>query len=195
MRDEPPRTIDRTTRPARAARLLVLLLALAPPARAEGLFGSFQVQAQRVEDLVYVTQADGSLVPRRVARNQYLQVYDVNHRDHPRDDLLIHTALRFTGISFSNTSNTLRTPEGSIRVVHPWANLFASRIATTSKLAIGSSGAVTPDTGAVLSVTTKQIEDQIVAHVAPPRWPANPLRVSYMSYWKFTSTWRSGDRW
>src|SRR5262252_9034435 len=154
MRDERSRTIDRAMRPAHAAGLLVLALALAPSARAEGLFGSFQVQAQRVEDVVYVTQPDGSLVPRRVAHNQYLQVYDVNHRDYPREDLLIHSALRFTGISFSNSSNTLRTPEGSIRVVHPWANLFVSRLATTSKLAIGASGAVTPDTGAALTVTT-----------------------------------------
>jgi len=183
MRDDPVR-MDRTDR-ARVARgcgALLLALAIGSPARAEGLFGSLQVQAQSIEDVVYVTQPDGTLVPRRVARSQFLQTYDVNHRDYPREDLLIHSALRFTGISFANSPNTLRTPEGSIRVVHPWVNLFASRISTTSKLSIGSSGSVSPDTGAGLTVSTKQVENQIVAHVAPPRWP------------EFTGSWRTRER-
>jgi len=187
MRDERSRTTLEGRHapgaaPARALATLVLVLAFAPPARAEGLFGSLQVQAQRIEDVVYVTQSDGTLVPRRVARSQFLQTYDVNRRDYPREDLLIHSSFRFTGISFANSSNSLRTPEGSIRVVHPWANLFASRIATTSKVGIGASGAVTPDTAAALTVTTKQIEDQVVAHVAPPHWP------------DLTASWRTRER-
>jgi hypothetical protein len=176
MRDEPARTGPGGGIRARRTWLAALcgalaLVALGPPARAEGLFGSLQVQAQRIEDVVFVTQPDGTLVPRQVARSQFVQSYDVNHRDYPREDLLIHTALRFTGISFSNSPNTLRTPEGSIRMVHPWMNLFASRIASTAKVGVGVSGSTAQDTGAVFTVTTKQVEDQIVAHVAPPHWP------------------------
>ena len=188
MRDDPVRTglvhTDGTHRAgvARGCGALLLVMAIGSPARAEGLFGSLQVQAQRIEDVVFTTQPDGTLVPHQVTRSQFLQTYDVNHRDYPREDLLIHSALRFTALSFANSTNTLRTPEGSIRVVHPWANLFASRVATTTKLAVGSSGGASPDTGAALTVSTKQVEDQIVAHIAPPRWP------------EFTGSWRTRER-
>ena len=185
MRAEPVRAAHGALGRARLALpcgALALELALCPAARAEGLFGSLQVQAQRVEDVVFDARPDGTLVPRQVVRSQFLQTYDVNHRDYPRQDLLIHSALRFTGISFANSSSALRTPEGSIRVVHPLMNLFASRIQTTSKVAFGASGTVSPDTGSVLTVTTRQVEDQIVAHVAPPRWP------------EFTGSWRTRER-
>ena len=185
MHDEPVRTGQgRSGRAGLAGPCgaLLLVLALVPPARAEGLFGSLQVQAQRIEDVVFETKPDGTLVPRQVVRSQFLQTYDVNRRDYPRDDLLIHSALRFTGISFANSANSLRTPEGSLRVVHPWANLFASRLVTNSKVSLNVTGSLAPDTAAGLTVTTRQVEDQLVAHIAPPRWP------------EFTGSWRRRDR-
>ena len=162
---------DRSLRTAGVAGLLLLGVVAAPPVEAEGLFGSVQIQTQRVDDVVLVPTSGGALVPRRFSRDMLLQTYDLNHRAYPRANVLVHTSLRFTGVSYGNSPNALRAPEGSIRLLHPWLNLFASHEQATATVGVAEPGSVAADSATTLSVTTRQTQDQFVARIAPPRWP------------------------
>src|SRR5689334_285803 len=189
MRGEPqrtPRTEPKAKRgndlrrlSAAAGRALLGVLALNSRAAGEGLFGSLQMQTQHIDEVTFVQAPGGGFVAKRTARDLFLQTYDVNHRDTPRENILLHTALHFTGVSSPNSPNTIRTPEGTIRLLHPWVSLLASRRQSVTKLSLAATGSPATDTIGVLSTTTRLLEDQFVARVALPRWP------------ELTGSWRS----
>lgn len=153
----------------------VIVLVLAPGARAEGLFGSAQVQFQRVEDFTIVQRADGTFERRPFSREFWLQTYDVNHRAYPRQNLLLQSSIRFTDLAYVRNANQERTPTGSMRLIHPWANFLASTQPSLSRVALIPAGASALDSVNATTITLRRRESQFVGHVAPPRWPTLDL--------------------
>lgn len=150
-------------------------VALAPTASAEGLFGNAQVQFQRVEDFSLVQRADGGFDRRPFTREFWLQTYDVNHRAYPRQNLLLQSSIRFTDLAYTRSSNLERTPTGSMRLIHPYANFFASTQPSLTRVALIPAGASALDSVNATTLTLRRRESQFVGHVAPPRWPTFDL--------------------
>lgn len=150
-----------------ALALLALVLAGAATAHAQDLYGSVQVQFQRVQEHLPVLGPGGlALVP--FTREQWLQTYNVNHQAHPRDNMLLQSSLRLSRVSTLGRPDALQAPLGSVRFIHPLVNLSISHQPTRSVVSTGTPGV---DTVATRALVSRAFETLAVGHVEAPRGP------------------------
>lgn len=158
----------------------VLTALLAPTgATAEGMFGTAQVQYQRVEDFLYLVRADGTQELKPYTRELWLQTYDLNHRAYPRQNMLLQSSLRLTELSYSKSADFQRTPFGSMRLLHPYANFYVSSQPTLSRVALVPVGGTAADSARATTLETRRLENQFIGHVAVPKMPT--LDVSWIT--------------
>ena len=162
----------------RAGTLFVTAMALGATAvaRAEGLFGTAQVQFHRIEGTLPLRRSDGTtrLVP--FARDQWIQSYDLNHRAYPRQNVLVQSTLRLNDQFVVGSPERQTVPLGSVRVMHPYATLFASIQPVIAETPLILPGATPVDSATATSVRLERRETQLVGRLAVPNWPSLDLR-------------------
>jgi hypothetical protein len=153
----------------------VLSLLAPAPASSEGLFGTAQVQFQRSEDVLFLRQADGSTRRTPFTREQWIQSYDVNHRAYPRTNVLLQSTFRFTDQAVVGRTDRQTVPTGSMRLLHPYASLFASVQPTFTRQPLLALGASAVDSATGTSIRLQRREAQLIGRVAMPSWPTLDL--------------------
>lgn len=155
------------------ARLLrlgtaLLLLAAAVDVRAQGLTGYAQGQVQVYDQ--FSTTTDGTVLRQRIER--WTQALELQHTAMPGHDLRVMSSFRFTDLSYRGQLDQSHTPQGSLQVLHPWANFFAAYRPTTVTGGLGANG-VTSVTDSVRGAqfTTRSQETLVTGQIAPPAWP------------------------
>src|ERR1043165_8358901 len=88
-----------------AVAAALVAMGISKAARSEELFGNAQIQFQRVETTTAFLDASGALGSRRVARELWMQSYDVNHRAYPRENVLLQSTLRLSQIHYPSSGD------------------------------------------------------------------------------------------
>lgn len=160
------------------AALLASLLAAAP-AHADGVYGTLQLQYQRSESPVVTFDRAGDTRLERTTRELWLRTLDMHNQSYLRSDLLFDANLRFSETSYFGRTDQTRTPQGVLRLIHPYFQLTASHQPSTTR--VSTAPLTTPaaaDTGKVQTTETRNIETMLIGHFAPPRGPQ--LDASWM---------------
>lgn len=149
--------------------LTVVLVALtAATARAQGLTGYAQTQVQ-VFDQTSLTP-DGTLQRTRIQR--FTQTLELQHFAMPRQDLRILSSFRMSDLAYRDLPDRSRTPQGTIQVSHPWANLFLAYRPTTVTGGLSANGtSAAGDTARATTLTSRAQETVLTGQIAPPSWP------------------------
>lgn len=158
----------RADRPfARALLVLTSVFALASTAAAQSITGYAQGQYQVYDQNV---TRNGVLERQRVER--WVQSFELQHFATPRSDLRVMSSLRLSELAYRGLPDQSRSPQGSIQVTHPWANLFAAYRPTTVTGGLGPSGFIaTADSGRTRTLTSRAQETLLSGQIAPPSWP------------------------
>lgn len=154
----------------RLARGLVGLLLVTAPvaARAQGLTGYAQSQVQLFDQMSL--QPDGTLKRTRIQR--FTQTFELQHFAMPRPDLRIMSSFRMSDLAYRDLPDRSRTPQGTIQVSHPWANLFLAYRPTTVTGGLSPNGTSAPgDTLRATTLTSRAQETVLTGQIAPPSWP------------------------
>ncbi len=162
---------DRRQAPGTLAAVLLGTLLCASAGRAEGVYGTFQTQYQRVDDRETLVSGDGSLRTLVLEQELWLRTLDLHHQSFVRPDLLLDSNLRYSDQSFVGTGDVTRTPFGSLRLIHPWLQALASYQPASQTSSLSSQSGLNPDPITSRRVTTHNQESLISGHVAVPRWP------------------------
>ncbi len=155
------------------ARALVLLVALvhAGAAGAQTLYGTFQTQYQRLDDHQTLVSGSGELRTRTIRQEFWLRTLDVHQQYFPAPDLLVESNARFSDQSFLGQGNYSSTPFGSLRLIHPFLQVFASHQPATQTSSLSSQSGLNPDSITSRQVTSHNRESFITGHFALPKWP------------------------
>ncbi len=146
---------------------LLLLAVPASPARAQ-VFGNVQLQYQHVEDVRQFVQPDGSVRILRNSSELLLKSIDVRHQNYLRQNLLMDTDLQFTEQSDPGTSNRVRSPSGTLRLIHPMFQLTAQhRPTTTRTTGSGAASVSTLDTATTVDTRTTD-QTMLLGHASVP---------------------------
>lgn len=150
-----------------AGLLVAAALVAAGPAGAQ-VYGTAQFQYQNVEDVRAVILADGTRVLRRSTTEQLLKSLDVRHQTQLRQNLLMDSNLRFVEQTRQGTAERLRTPSGTLRLLHPAFQLTAQHQPTTLRAASSRlSSAALADTAGALN-TTRTSETLLLGNAIAP---------------------------
>ncbi|MBI5169077.1 MAG: hypothetical protein HZA61_06290 [Candidatus Eisenbacteria bacterium] len=173
MRDDRPHR-------RRLAALLLGGLLLAPGfARAQSLYGTVQLQYQNAEDDVIRVAGDGSRFAERVRRETWLRTVDLHHQSYLRTDWLLDSNLRLSGASVLGTGSGTSTPQGTMRLMHPYLQVSASHAPTSTRTTVAARTGVTADSSAQQQrVVARTAETALTGHMAVPRLPQ--LDVSWI---------------
>ena len=68
-----------------------------------------------------------------------------------------------------------RTPFGSMRLLHPYANFYASSQPTLSRVALLPVGGTAADSSRATTRGTRRLENQFIGHVALPKFPLHDV--------------------
>lgn len=153
--------------PGLAWLLAAAALGAAVPAGAQ-VYGTAQFQYQNVDDVRTVILADGTRVLRRSTTEQLFKSIDVRHQAYLRQNLLMDSNLRFVEQTRQGAADRIRTPSGTLRLLHPAFQLTAQHQPTTVRAtAAGLSAAGLADTtGAV--TTTRTSESLLLGNATAP---------------------------
>jgi len=157
---------------------LVALLALLPACRdvrAEGVYGTLQLQYQKLEDTATLVSGDNALLTQRVSQELWLRTLDLHHQSYLRQDLMLESNLRYSDQSYTDRGDVTRTPYGSLRLMHPWFQFLASHQPALSRTTLSAATGLTADAATSREVTTYNRETILSGHVAVPRWPQADL--------------------
>jgi len=148
---------------------MAMLLVTAPvAARAQGLTGYAQSQVQVFDQMTL--RPDGTLQRQRIQR--FTQTFEVQHFAMPRQDLRILSSFRMSDLAYRDLPDRSRTPQGTIQVSHPWANLFLAYRPTTVTGGLSPSGtSAAGDTARATTLTSRAQETVLTGQIAPPSWP------------------------
>lgn len=150
-----------------AGLLAAALFGAAGPARAQ-VYGTAQFQYQNADDVRTDVLADGTRVLRRIRTEALLKSIDMRHQAYLRQNLVMDANLRFSEQTRPGEADRVRTPSGTLRLLHPSFQLTAQHQPTTvrsSTTGVGSS-AVADTSGAV--TTTRNAETQIIGNAVAP---------------------------
>jgi hypothetical protein len=170
---------DRSHR-CRLAALLLGGLLLAPSlAWSQSLYGTVQLQYQNAEEDVIRIGPDGSRFADRVRRETWLRTVDLHHQSYLRPDWLLDSNLRFSGASALGTGSGTSTPQGTMRLMHPYLQVSASHAPTSTRTNVAARTGVNADSSAQQQrVVAKTAETALTGHMAVPRLPQ--LDVSWI---------------
>ncbi len=145
-----------------------LLFLGATPAAAQDLYGRLQIQYQHTDVATRQVSGTGSIDLVRRQRETWLQMYEANHQAYPRQDMLLQTQLRFERQDEVTSINRVTTPQGNMRLYHPWFNLYASYKPTSLRSELR-----TPVGDSVISsqLESRFSQAQFTGHFARPRLP------------------------
>lgn len=152
-----------------AVTLGVWLSAL--PARAEGIYGSFQTQYQKVDERAVLLGGDGRTRTVKFSQELWLRTLDMHQQSYLRPDLMLETNLRFSDRSFLDRTDLTRTPTGVLRLVHPTFQVMASHQPAWTRSSLASQSGQTPDSLTTRTVTTHNQESMVAGHFSAPRLP------------------------
>lgn len=142
-------------------------LVAAAPAGAQ-VYGTTQFQYQNVDDVRTVILADGTRVLRRSTTEQLLKSIDVRHQAYLRQNLLMDSNLRFAEQTRLGTADRVRTPSGTLRLLHPAFQLTARHQPTTVRATgSGLSAAALADTAGTVT-TTRNAESVLLGNATAP---------------------------
>lgn len=159
--------VDPACRLALLAAATVFALALASVAQAQSFTGYAQGQYQVYDQNI---TRDGILQRQRVER--WVQTFELQHFATPRNDLRVLSSFRLSDLAYRGLPDQSRSPQGSLQVTHPWANLFAAYRPTTVTGGLGPAGVVAAaDSGRTRTLTTRAQETILSGQIAPPAWP------------------------
>ena len=157
------------------AAVLLGMLLCASAARAEGVYGTFQTQYQRLDDRETLVSGDGSLRTVTDKQELWLRTLDLHRQSFLRPDLLLDTNLRYSDQAYLGSDNVTRTPYGSLRLIHPWLQVLASHQPSSQTSSLSSQSGLNPDSVTSRRVTTHNQESLVTGHLAVPRWPQMDL--------------------
>ncbi len=166
--------VERPRRPAlrHAIGLVPLLALLAVPARADGLYGTLQLQYQKSDQVLMLQSGDNLIFARGAPQELWLRTLDVHHQSYVRPDLLLESNVRYSDQTILGREDVTRTPYGSLRLIHPWFQVVASLQPTTQRSSLSSQSGLNADSVTTRQVTTHNRETLLNGHVGVPRWPA-----------------------
>jgi hypothetical protein len=147
------------------------LLACAGPARSQGIYGTFQTQYQKAETDQTFLLGGGQTYRSRTFRELWTRALDMHQQNLVRPDLLLESNVRLTQQSILSRQDLTTTPQGSLRLVHPWFQLLASHQPATVRSSLFSQSGQTPDSVTQRTVTTRNTESLLNGHFNAPRWP------------------------
>lgn len=160
--------------PRKAALTLGLagVIACAPGARAQSLFGYAQGQYQRFEEVIQTRDSSGTVSQRRRSREFWVQNYELRNLSSLRSDLQLQTSLRFTDLKYSNQPDGTRTPQGTMRLNGRVFSVSASHRPTSSTSGVNRTGVSTPsDSTRLMTVTSRAQETMFTGALFPGRGP------------------------
>lgn len=170
---------DRPHRRRLAALLLGGLLFAPGFARAQSLYGTVQLQYQNSEEDVIRLGPDGTRFAERVRRETWLRTVDLHQQSYLRPDWLLDSNLRFSGVSALGTGSGSSTPQGTMRLMHPYLQLSASHAPTSTRTNVAARTGVNADsTTQQQRVVARTAETALTGHMAVPRLPQ--LDVSWI---------------
>jgi len=148
--------------------VLAGLLAGAGPAAAQEIYGHLEAQYQKTDVGTVLLRSDGSSYLTRQQREVWLQAYEANHQAFPHRDMLLQTQLRFNRQDEAHGVNQVTTPEGNMRLYHPWFNLYGSYRPTKLSTELRTTF---PDTVITSRLDTRFSEAHLTGHFAKPKLP------------------------
>ena len=101
------------------ALVLLGLLSGVGAACAQGIYGTLQLQFQRSEDVQQRLSGD-SVLTSRTMRSQWVRSLDLHQQSYLRSDLMLDSNLRLSEQLLGGSHDFARTPQGTMRLVHPW---------------------------------------------------------------------------
>ncbi len=170
---------DRTHRRRLAALLLGGLLLAPGLARGQSLYGTVQLQYQNSEEDVIRLGSDGARFAERVRRETWLRTVDLHHQSYLRPDWLLDSNLRFSGASALGTGSGSSTPQGTMRLMHPYLQVAATHAPTSTRTNVAARTGVNADSSTTQQrVVARASETALTGHVAVPHLPQ--LDVSWI---------------
>ena len=152
----------------RGAALIAAAFFATAPTHAQGLTGYAQGQYQTFEQSS--PNPDGSIRKQRLER--WVQTLELQHMATPRADLHVLSSFRLTDLAYRGLPDASRSPQGSIQVSHPWANLYAAYRPSAITTGFGATGsAPAGDTARAFTLTARTQETVFTGQIAPPAWP------------------------
>lgn len=157
-----------------ASFILAGVLACVPAASAQGIYGTLQLQFQRSEEDQFVV-SDSTRRSVRTMRSQWLRALDLHQQDYLRRDLLLDSNVRLSEVLQGQSADLARTPQGSMRLIHPLFQLSASyqpSLARTTTVANGTASGGARDTLPARTTTTRYRETLVNGHFANGSLPS-----------------------
>lgn len=155
-----------------AASLAALLALLPSAARGRGVFGSYQLQYQRTEQTLRLLNPDGTVRDTHLERGFWQHSLDLNHQAELGRSFLLASNLRLTNVAYSRQPDRSRVPEGSVRLSHPWASVFALYRPSTVTSGLGREGVRGPaDTARLATITARSQEAVVTGNLGAPGLP------------------------
>src|SRR5512140_2782411 len=87
---------------------LVAVIALAPPVRAEGVYGTLQLQYQNADDYQTLVLGGGRTIRQHTTREMWLRSVDLHHQSLLRPDLLLESNFRASQQSLLDRDDFIR---------------------------------------------------------------------------------------
>lgn len=163
---------DRPHRRRLAALLLGALLGFPASASAQSVYGTVQLQYQNAEEDVIRVGGDGRRFAERTRREIWLRTVDLHHQSYLRPDWLLDSNLRFSGTSALGTGTATSTPQGTMRLMHPYLQVAATHAPTSARTNVADRTGVNADSSTrQQSVVARTSETSLTGHVAVPRLP------------------------
>lgn len=155
-----------------AALLLGGMLLVPGLARSQSLFGTVQLQYQNSEEDVVRLGPDGTRFAERVRRETWLRTVDLHQQSYLRPDWLLDSNLRFTGASALGTGSGTSTPQGTMRLMHPYLQVAATHAPTSTRTNVAARTGVNADSLTEQQrVVARTAETSLTGHVAFPSLP------------------------
>lgn len=140
-----------------------LLGAAAGGARAQ-VYGTAQFQYQDADDVRMDVLADGTRVLRRSRTESFLKSIDMRHQAYLRQNLVMDSNLRFSEQTQPGRADRVRTPSGTLRLLHPSFQLTAQHQPTSVRsTAAGLGSSAVRDTSGA-ATTTRSSETQFIGN-------------------------------
>jgi hypothetical protein len=149
----------------------VVAILAATPAAGEGVYGTVQMQYQKLEDNALLLGANNTLRTLSTNQETWLRSVDLRHQDWLRPNLMLESNLRYADREVLNGGDLSRTPAGSLRLIGPWLQLAASHQPATTRSSLSAQSGVNGTPENLRLVTSRNQESYVTGHLAVPRWP------------------------
>lgn len=141
------------------------------PARAEGVYGSFQTQYQKIDERALFVRGDNTTRTQEISQELWLRTLDLHQQSYLRPNLLLESNVRYSDRSLLDRADLSRTPMGVMRLIHPYVQLMASHQPAYTRSSLASLSGLNRDSVTSRTVTARTNESMAAGHFALPRLP------------------------